>query len=395
MTWVTVGPPGHLGSRRAARHAEWDARYGSGNWRLRWRVGPALHEQAAAVALYEDAYVAHLTAHPWLLETLVSTARDVWDHEPADTASGLDYTVQRGRSTHLQDIAVRRALVRLGTWFAGSELIRLRRPTDGSTGVAADLGTRLDSGLVPFHRPDLCADDELPGWWQPGSVESFYQSNRVLQHRCDAVATWSMPDTLADRPLDPDLRARLDFLVEAHRLTGVDRLNRLLTDARSESSAEHSWHLGLMVTVLGPVLAPGLDHSRVTTMLAIHDLVEIEAGDVPVYDVDGRSDVAAREAEAAARVFGRLPAAQSADLHALWHEFEAAETAEARFAKAIDRLQPVLLHWAGGGRVWRRRGTSAAEERRVTASIQRHWPDLWPLTDALIDDARARGMLAG
>lgn len=395
MTWVTVGPPGHLGSRRAARHADWDARFGSGNWRLRWQVGPALHDQTAAVALYEDAYVTHLTGHPGLVETLVSTARDVWDHEPADTASGLDYTVQHGRSTHLQDIAVRRALVRLGTWFAGAELIRLRRPSDAAHGVAAELGTQLDSGLVPFHRPDLIAGDEVSGWWQPGSVESFYQSNRLLQHRTGTVPAWSMPDTLADTPVDPDLRARLDFLVEAHRLTGIDRLNRLLTDARSESSAEHSWHLGLMVTVLGPILAPGLDHGRVTTMLAIHDLVEIEAGDVPIYDADGRSDIAAREAAAAASIFGRLPAPQAADLHALWHEFEAAETAEARFAKAIDRLQPVLLHWAGDGQVWRRRGTSAAEERRVTASIRQNWPDLWPLTDALIDDAQARGLLAG
>ncbi|GAB3964793.1 hypothetical protein GCM10029978_026080 [Actinoallomurus acanthiterrae] len=395
MTWVTAGRPGHLGSRRAARYAEWDARYGSGNWRLRWRVGPMLHERAAAVALYEDAYVARLTGDPELLKTLVSTARDVWDHEPADTASGLDYTIQRGNSTHLQDIAVRRALVRLGSWFAGSELIRLRRPSDASNGVAARLGSQLDSGLVPFHRPDLIAQDELPGWWQPGSVESFYQSNRVLQHRTGTAAAWSMPGTLADRPLDPDLRARLDFLVEAHRLTGIDRLNRLVTDARSESSAEHSWHLGLMATVLGPVLASGLDHGRVATMLAIHDLVEIEAGDVPIYDAGGRSDIAAREAAAAARIFGRLPAPQAADLHALWHEFEAAETAEARFAKAIDRLQPVLLHWAGDGQVWRRRGTSAAEERRVTSSIQRNWPELWPLTEALIDDARARGMLAG
>lgn len=196
-----------------------------------------------------------------------------------------------------------------------------------------------------------------------------------------------------ERPDAERLLRSLDFLVEAHRLSGIYRLNRLLDGTRGESSAEHSWHLALMAIVLGETFAPKVDLARVGTMLTLHDLVEIEAGDVPVYLDDERAAAQQREAVAAERLYGRLPAEQGARLRALWQEFEDATTGEARFARAVDRLQPVLMHWAAGGAVWRERGVSAAEERRVTGSIEEFWPELWPLTEALIDDARRRGML--
>jgi putative hydrolase of HD superfamily len=189
-------------------------------------------------------------------------------------------------------------------------------------------------------------------------------------------------------------RQQLDFLVAAHGLTGVTRLNRLLDGSRGETSAEHSWHLALTAVVLAGEHAPEVDLGRVVTMLTIHDLVEVEAGDVPIYDEQARIDVVADEEMAAIQLFGRLPGSQAGQFLQLWHEFEAAETDEARFARAIDRLQPLLLHWAGDGGVWSERKVSVDQERRLMAVIGKHWPSLAGTAQALIDDAHRRGMLS-
>jgi putative hydrolase of HD superfamily len=195
-------------------------------------------------------------------------------------------------------------------------------------------------------------------------------------------------------PVSEPLRRQFDFLIASHLLTGVLRLNRLLDGSRSESSAEHSWHLALMATVLAADHAPGVDLSRVVTMLVIHDLVEVEAGDVPIYDEQLRLDIVAAEQRAAVAMFGRLPQPQGERFLELWHEFEAAETDDARFARAIDRLQPLLLHWASDGAAWAERGITVAQERRLMAAIAEFWPELGPVADALVADAHRRGLLA-
>ena len=195
-------------------------------------------------------------------------------------------------------------------------------------------------------------------------------------------------------PVSEPVRRQLDFLVASHRLTGVLRLNRLLDGSRSESSAEHSWHLALMATVLAADHAAGVDLARVLAMLVIHDLVEVEVGDVPVYDEQLRLDIMAAEQRAAVALFGRLPQPQGDSLLALWHEFEAAETDDARFARAIDRLQPLLLHWASDGAAWAARGVTVAQERRVMAAIVDFWPSLGPVAETLVADAHRRGLLA-
>ncbi|WP_433385057.1 hypothetical protein [Micromonospora sp. KLBMP9576] len=162
--------------------ARWDERFGPGRWRLAWRVGPAAHPWPAALALYEDAYHRRLADDPALLGNLLATARDVYDVSVADVQSGLDYTHQRSTAHHLQDVAVRRVLVRLGVWFAGAQLVRLR----GSSLDAPSPGACRDSGTVRFHRPDLVVRPVLTGWWDADSVEEFYQSNKYLQ-------TWAGP----------------------------------------------------------------------------------------------------------------------------------------------------------------------------------------------------------
>lgn len=193
--------------------------------------------------------------------------------------------------------------------------------------------------------------------------------------------------------LDEAARARVDFLVTAHGLTLVERVNRLLDGSRSETSAEHSWHLALTAVVLAPQHAPELDLEAVLTMLLVHDLVEVDAGDVPIYDVEARLAIEAVERAAADRLFALLPVQQGTRLRAAWEEFEAAQTPEARFARAIDRMQPMLVHWAGDGAAWAQRGVTVAQEREFVETIAAWWPSLRPVAAAIVDDAIARGML--
>lgn len=188
-------------------------------------------------------------------------------------------------------------------------------------------------------------------------------------------------------------RARLAFLVTAHALTGVQRLNRVLDGSRSETSAEHSWHLALSAIMLSDHAGPTVALERVVEMILVHDVVEVDVGDVPVYDEPGRLAIAELEDRAAERLFALLPEPEAASYLALWREFECAQTDDARFARALDRLQPILVHWAGGGVVWRERGITTGDERRMLALIDSHWPPLTPLATALIEDAMARGML--
>jgi hypothetical protein len=176
--WRTAGRPGHFGSRRDALHAGYDARYGPGGWRLAWDVAGHPFDRERMTLLYEDAYHEHLRAHGDLLDELCREACDVYDDAPSNMASGLDYTRQETASTHVQDIALRRVVARLGRVFTGPAPVQIRHGAGGHP-----LSEALDPGRVPFHRPEWLLTPELEGWWLPGSVESFYQSNKLLQVR--------------------------------------------------------------------------------------------------------------------------------------------------------------------------------------------------------------------
>src|SRR5260370_20217900 len=174
---------------------------------------------------------------------------------------------------------------------------------------------------------------------------------------------------LEELPVGETTHRQLDFLLASHRLTSVYRLNRLLDGSRSESSAEHSWHLAVSPIALAADHAPGVDLATVVIMLLIHDLVEIDAGDVPIYDEQRRLDIVAEEHRAAVALFARLPPAQGAALLSLWREFEEAQTEAARFARAVDRLQPLLLHWASDGAAWGGRSVTVRQEPRLIAAL--------------------------
>ncbi|MEC7964273.1 MAG: HD domain-containing protein [Pseudomonadota bacterium] len=145
---------------------------------------------------------------------------------------------------------------------------------------------------------------------------------------------------------------QLDFLNECDRLKPVYRATRIAGGSRFENSAEHSWHLALYALILAEHAPHAINLDRVITMLLLHDLVEIDAGDAPIF---GDYDVAAKEAEeleAARKIFGRLPATQGAEMLAIWQEFEANESPDAVFAKSLDRFQAPNQNLASSGGSW-------------------------------------------
>ncbi|RAJ47046.1 putative hydrolase of HD superfamily [Kitasatospora sp. SolWspMP-SS2h] len=191
--------------------------------------------------------------------------------------------------------------------------------------------------------------------------------------------------------LDERLRAQLTFLVEVDRLKTVLRQSPLAAADRRENDAEHSWHLAMMVTVLAEYADEPIDVGHTVRLVLLHDLVEIHAGDTPLYDDAGAVDQAEREAAAADELFGLLPADQTRLLRAHWDEFEARRTPEARFAKAMDRLQPLLLNWLARGGTWRTPGVTAADVRARKAVIGDASTPLWEAARRLIDEGEARG----
>lgn len=164
--------------------------------------------------------------------------------------------------------------------------------------------------------------------------------------------------------LDDALDQRIAFILEIDKLKQVLRRTILLDSSRQENDAEHSWHMATMAIVLQSYAEPGTNLSAVIKMLLVHDIVEIDAGDTYVYDAGAMLDQVEREEKAAARIFGLLPQPQADELRDLWRQFERRETREARFARALDRLQPLLHSYHTQGRTWRQNGVAAADVRR-------------------------------
>jgi len=190
--------------------------------------------------------------------------------------------------------------------------------------------------------------------------------------------------------IDDRLRQQLVFLIEADRLKNVIRGNRISDGSRRENTAEHSWHLALFAMVLQEHAVGPVDVLRVVQMLLLHDLVEIECGDTPLFD-PRRATQAEQERLAAKKLFGMLPSDQGGTLRALWEEFEEATTADARFAKALDRLQPILLNHVVGGGTWIDYDVDETRERSMTERIADGSPTLWAAAETVFADAVAHG----
>ena len=190
------------------------------------------------------------------------------------------------------------------------------------------------------------------------------------------------------------LQQQLAFVREVDKLKHVFRRTWLLDGSRLENDAEHSWHLALMTFLLSEYASgENLDLIRVLKMVVVHDLVEIDAGDTYAYDSEGRETQAERELRAADRIFSLLPPDQAMAFRALWEEFEARETAEARYAGALDRLQPLMHNYFTEGRAWLEHGVTADPVIVRCHPIADGSPRLWQYAEHLITDAVARGYL--
>ncbi len=185
---------------------------------------------------------------------------------------------------------------------------------------------------------------------------------------------------------DPRLLRQLDFIVEVDKLKQVLRRTSIVGESRLENSAEHSWHLGVMAALLAEYAPAGTDLGRTLTMLLIHDVVEIDAGDTFAFDEAGNADKIERERKAAERLFGLLPPDQGDKLSSLWEEFEENRTSEARFANALDRFHAFVQNVSNAGGTWRRHGISKARILERMDPIREGAPALWPHVVRTVDD---------
>ncbi|MFN1551330.1 HD domain-containing protein [Vibrio natriegens] len=190
------------------------------------------------------------------------------------------------------------------------------------------------------------------------------------------------------------LEKQLKLLIELDQLKNVLRRTRVKSaEGRLENSAEHSWHVALMAVLMEEHANAPVDICRVMKMLLIHDVVEIDAGDTFVYDTAASKEQAEKEIKAAERLFGMLPSEQGKELLVLWHEFEAAQTDDAKYAKALDRLIPMLLNYHNDGQSWQEHGVTREQALTINKRIELGSVTLWDKAKEIIEDATDKGWL--
>lgn len=189
------------------------------------------------------------------------------------------------------------------------------------------------------------------------------------------------------------LMKQIAFIHEIDKLKYIQRKTRLFNSERSENDAEHSWHLAMMVLVLAEHANEPLDLVKVLRMVLIHDIVEIDAGDIFLYDTTKPHSNTEAERQAAARIFGMLPADQSAELHATWEEFEAGITAEARFARAMDRFEPLLQNISNNGGTWKEYDVDYANVYNTQLIIKDGSEAIWNIAEPMLEESLKKGYL--
>ena len=189
------------------------------------------------------------------------------------------------------------------------------------------------------------------------------------------------------------LQPYVDFILEVDRLKTVTRKIKPRGTDRFENPAEHSWQIALLALSLATYADPAVDVSHVIAMLLVHDIGEIDTGDTLTFVEGGWVERKAAELEAVRRIFGLLPSDVADRYLALWQEFEAGETIDARFANAADRAMPVLLNLANGGQSWRDNAISYERViRRVAPPIRAGCPALWDYLEPRLLEARHLGL---
>lgn len=193
--------------------------------------------------------------------------------------------------------------------------------------------------------------------------------------------------------MDERAIAQLTFLTEIDKLKAVFRQNLLVDGSRRENDAEHSWSLGVMAFLLAEYAEAEVNIPRVMKMVLLHDIIEIDAGDTFAYDTAGYRDKAERERAAADRIFALLPADQAAEFRALWEEFEAMATPSAKYAAALDRMQPLINNYLTDGHTWLLYDVTPEQVFTRMDPIRVATPALWPLVEAIVADSLKKGFI--
>jgi putative hydrolase of HD superfamily len=190
-----------------------------------------------------------------------------------------------------------------------------------------------------------------------------------------------------------DLLKQIAFIKEIDKVKYIQRKTKLFNSERNENDAEHSWHLALMAIVLADHSDAPIDVLKVVKMALIHDIVEIDAGDVFIYDMIKDHSNTDEERLAANRIFGLLPKNQAEEMIAIWEEFEAGETNEAKFAKAMDRLEPLLQNTSNNGGTWKEFGVNYQKVYEKKSVIKEGSKTLWNYAEGLINESVEKGIL--
>lgn len=189
------------------------------------------------------------------------------------------------------------------------------------------------------------------------------------------------------------LQQQVDFIHEIDKVKYIQRKTCLFNSQRNENDAEHSWHLALMAIILGGHSNQEIDMLKVVKMLLIHDVVEIDSGDIFLYDTTVSHDNTDAELAAAKRIFGLLPKQQGDELIAIWEEFEAGETAEAKFARSMDRFEPLLQNVSNNGGTWKTYDVKYDKVIAKKSVIKQGSQTLWSFAETLINDSVDKGIL--
>ena len=193
--------------------------------------------------------------------------------------------------------------------------------------------------------------------------------------------------------MDERLQKQLDFILEIDKEKNIFRQTHLSGHGRNENDAEHAWHMAIMAYLLQEYSNEKIDVARVMLMCLIHDVVEIDAGDTYAYDAEGLKTQKAREEAAKERLYSMLPEDQKADLTAIFDEFEERKSPEAKFARALDNLQPLLLNNSNDGGDWRNHDVTAEKVYERQSRTREGSKKLFEVTDKILKENIAKGNL--
>ncbi len=193
--------------------------------------------------------------------------------------------------------------------------------------------------------------------------------------------------------MDERIEKQLAFVLEIDKVKNIFRQTHLSENGRNENDAEHSWHMAIMAYLLQEYSNEKVDIAKVMLMCLIHDLVEIDAGDTYAYDTEGLKTQKDRENMAKERIFSILPEEQKTELVSLFDEFEAYETAEAKFAHAMDNLQPLILNHSNNGRDWKEHGVTSKQVYNRQTKTRLGSEKLFTIVDSMIQENINKGNL--